>query len=253
MRTTTGGTRCAAAIAVALAISGCRLGDTGVPPINDSQTFDLPGHLLTVDSTSDLRLVPGGQRGLTVSREFTGMAAEEGNASWTLEGDTLKLTATCSGLVIECGSLYTVAVPAGVAVSVTAEGAEVTSDSLPNDLTVRTRTGHILATRNSGTLRLTTETGDVTVDECGSSDVEVHSQDADHTLAFRTAPRRVAASTRTGDISLALPADDTPYLIDASAQSEDKYHVEVPNSPNAANQVTVGSPGGRVRIAKGGR
>jgi hypothetical protein len=234
-------------------ISGCRVGDIGVPPINDSQTFDLSGHLLTIESTSDLQLVPTGERGLTVSRRLTGMAAEEGNASWTLDGNTLKLTATCSGLVIECGSLHTVAVPADVTVSVKTEGAMVTTDGLPNELTVQTRTGRIRATQSTGTLRLTSETGDITVDDCGSSDVEVHSQDADHTLTFGTAPRRAAASTGIGDISLTLPEDDTRYLIDASAQSEDKYHVEVQNTPNAANRITVDSPGGRVRITKGSR
>ncbi|SHG94588.1 DUF4097 family beta strand repeat-containing protein [Streptoalloteichus hindustanus] len=178
-----------AALAAVLVISGCRIGDVGVTPVNDSRAFDLPGQELTIDSTSDLRLVPGHGRALRVSRRLTGMAAEEGNASWALDGSTLRLTAKCRGLVIECGSHYTVEVPANVAVSVRTEGAEVSADGLPNALTVRTGTGHIRAAKTSGTLRLSSGTGDVAVDESASSDVEVHSRQARHTLAFATAPR----------------------------------------------------------------
>jgi hypothetical protein len=239
----------AAAVIAVFALSSCgSVGDLDVDPRDDSRKFEFSGERLTVDSGSNVRIEAGDGPDLTVSRKLTGMAAEEGNASWNLEGSTLRLTAKCSGLVLNCGSSYTVKVPSGTAVSVVTTGADVTAAGLADELTVRTKSGRIKASGGSGPLRLTSGTGRITVSDSNSPDVVVRSHDAAHFLSFRKAPRRVSAHLDIGDISLTLPKDGTRYAIEGRAQEKDKYRVGVPNSPGASNRISVESPQGRVRV-----
>ncbi|MFE2292124.1 hypothetical protein [Streptomyces sp. NPDC059452] len=241
----------AAALAAALALSSCgSIGDLGVKPRNDSRTFGLKGSSLTVESGSDLRLETADGPDLTVDRNLTGQAAEDGNASWKLKGNTLELTAKCSGLVLNCGSEYTVKVPSGVAVTVVTTGADVVARGLADALTATTGTGAIRVERSSGTLRLSSGTGRIVVRDSSSAHVEVRSDNADHTLAFRKAPSRVASRTGIGDIRLTLPRDTTRYRIDGRAQDHDTYRVGVPHTPGASNRITVESPRGRVLVTR---
>lgn len=237
------------ALAAVLALSSCgSVGDLDVEPRNDNRTFEFSGKRLTVDSGSNVRIEAGDGPDLAVSRKLTGMAAEEGNASWKLDGTTLRLTAKCNGLVLNCGSNYTVKVPSGIAVTVVTEGADVTAAGLTNELTVRTKSGKIKLAGGSGPLRLTSGTGRVTVSDSSASDVDVRSHDAAHFLSFRKAPRRVSAHLDIGDITLTLPKDGTRYAIEGRAQEKDKYRVDVPNDPRATHRISVESPQGRVRV-----
>ncbi|MFI6284572.1 hypothetical protein ACIBCM_07420 [Streptomyces sp. NPDC051018] len=252
MHRTTRTTLFPAALAAVLLTSGCGgVGDIGVDPVSDSRSFGISGPKLTIDTTGDVRVESGKGSRVKVSRELAGKAAEDGNASWELEGDTLRLTAECKGLVLNCGSHYTVEVPPGVtAVSVRTKGGEVAADSLPGALTVETKTGDIRVTKGSGELRLSSDTGRVSVSDSLSADVRVSSRDADHTLSFARAPRRVVDRTGKGDISVTLPEDNTRYRIDASAQREDKARIGVGSDRSAANRLTLESPRGRVRVAQ---
>jgi len=239
----------AAALIAVLALSSCdSVGDLDVEPRNDSREFEFSGQRLTLDSESNVRIEAGDGPGLDVSRKLTGMAAKEGNASWELNGNTLRLTAKCTGVVLNCGSNYTVKVPSGIAVTVVTSGADVTAAGLTNELTVRTKSGKIKLAGGSGPLRLTSGTGRITVSDSSAQDVEVRSHDAAAFLTFRKAPRRVAAHLDIGDIRLTLPKDGTRYAIEGRAQEKEKYRVDVPNDPGASHRITVESPQGRVRV-----
>ncbi|MFE7482632.1 DUF4097 family beta strand repeat-containing protein [Streptomyces sp. NPDC057552] len=240
-----------AALAATLALSSCgSIGDLDVKPRSDSRTFGLTGKTLVVESGSNLRLEAADGPELTVDRDLTGQAAEDGNASWELSGDRLKLTAKCSGMVLNCSSEYTVKVPSGVAVTVVTTGADVLAEGLANALTATTGTGAIRVERSSGTLRLSSGTGRVVVRDAGSAHVDVRSDNADHTLSFSKAPSRVSSRTKIGDIKLTLPKDNTRYAIDGKAEDGEKYRIKIPNTPDAAHKVTVESPRGRVLVTR---
>ncbi|MDK1476998.1 hypothetical protein QNO07_27000 [Streptomyces sp. 549] len=236
-------------LAAVLSLSSCgAVGDLDAEPRSDSRRFDFSGERLIVDSGSNVRLVAGDGPGLAVSRKLTGQAAEKGNAAWKLAGDTLRLTARCTGMVLNCSSEYTVHVPAGVTLTVRTQGADVTAESLPHRLTVRTESGRIKLSEGSGDLRLRTRTGRVDVIGSRSADVRVRSHNADHSLTFSKPPRRLSAHTGIGDIAVTLPKGGTRYRIDGRAQDPQTYRVDFPSHGDASHRIAVESPEGRVRV-----
>lgn len=114
----------AAATAGLLALAGCGSGRT----IHAQQSLPFRGSRLVIDAGADLRVVSGS--GLRVERWVSGTAAKPGHATWTLSGDTLRLSIDCTGLVFRCGARFQVAVPPGVAVVVHASDDNVTGTGL---------------------------------------------------------------------------------------------------------------------------
>jgi len=122
----------AAALAVTaaaglLALAGCGSG----PTIHAQQALFFRGRRLVIDDPgTGLRLVSGRGPGLRVQRWVSGTAARPGHATWTLSGDTLRLSVDCTGLVFHCGARFQVAVPAGLPLVVDGGSGTITAAGL---------------------------------------------------------------------------------------------------------------------------
>jgi hypothetical protein len=130
-----------AAAAGLLALTACGSSRT----IHAQQALGFRGaRLIIEDPGTDLRLMPGSGPGLRVQRWVSGTAAEPGHATWTLRGDTLRLSVDCAGLVFHCGARFQVAVPARVAVVVHTSNGDVTGSGLRTpSLRVTSSTGRV--------------------------------------------------------------------------------------------------------------
>lgn len=116
-----------AAAAGLLALSACGSSRT----MHVQQTIRFNGPRLVIDVPGpDLRLVPGSGPGLRVQRWVSGTAARPGHATWTLRGDTLRLSVDCTGLVFHCGARFQVAVPAGLPLVVNGGTGSITGAGL---------------------------------------------------------------------------------------------------------------------------
>jgi hypothetical protein len=132
-----------AAVVGLLALTACGSGRT----IHARQTMGFnKGRLVIDDPGTDLRLVPASGPGLRVQRWVSGTAAKPGHATWTLSGDTLRLSVDCTGLVFHCGARFQVAVPARVAVVVHTSNGDVTGSGL--------RTPSLRVTSSAGSVSL---------------------------------------------------------------------------------------------------
>lgn len=147
-----------AATAALLTLSACGSSRT----VHDQKSFSLSGTRLIIDTESDLRLVPGSGPGIGVQRWLSGTAAQPGHSSWTLTGDTLRLSIDCTGLVFHCGSRFQVAVPARVSVVVHSGDNNDTVSGLPGAVVIDGGGGQVQLTGISGPLQVTTGSGNIT-------------------------------------------------------------------------------------------
>ncbi|MFI2607357.1 DUF4097 family beta strand repeat-containing protein [Kitasatospora sp. NPDC018619] len=235
--------------ALAIALTGCGVSDDlDAQPRNDSKDFGFQGTHLTVDTDKDVTLVPADGTALKADRRLAGQAAKDGNASWTLEGETLKLTGKCSGIVLNCKAQYTVHVPKGVAVTVQGSGsAGITAKGIDGKLDVKTEQGSVDLDGLTAPLTVRTDKGKVDASGLSSATVEVANENGSVKLAFVKAPDRVKAESDTGSITVRVPEDGTRYHVEAKAGSSNP-HVEVGEDPNSAHAITVASKVGVVRV-----
>ncbi|MFD0417580.1 hypothetical protein [Streptomyces sp. NPDC127108] len=113
----------ALALITLVALTGLSTGaldDLDASPRDGRRRFDFDGARLSVVVNGDgrARLRYGKKREVTVTRKLTGAAAKEGNSSWSLDGDVLRLFARCTGIPINCSVQYVVHIPPDVDVSV---------------------------------------------------------------------------------------------------------------------------------------
>jgi hypothetical protein len=198
---------------VCLAAAGCADVRAVSESSEDRRSFELSGTRLVVDSDgADLRLVPGDGDAVEVERSLTGKATADGNASWSLDGGTLRLSVTCSGFVPDCGGRHIVHVPGGVAVEVTSNG-PVRAVGLSDDLTATVSGAWLRVEDPSGTLHLVAE-NNIDVTGASSPDVTATSRDSDVNLAFAGAPDRVEARAN-GSVTVILPSGPETYRVTA--------------------------------------
>lgn len=232
-------------LAAVLAAAGC----TDVRAVNeardDRREFPFTGARLVVDSGgADLRLVAGDGDAIEVERSLTGKATVDGNASWGLDGDTLRLRVTCSGFVPDCGGRHIVHVPGRVAVEVRNDS-PVRAVGLGGDLTATVRGSWLRVEDPAGALRLQAEL-DVDVTGARSAEVIARSTDRDVSLAFAGPPRRVEARG-AGAVEVTLPGGPETYRVDASPG-----RAALSSDPASARVVTaVAGDGHAARVRKG--
>lgn len=196
-----------------VAASGCADVRAVDETSEDRREFTLTGDRLVIDSGgADLRLVAGAGDAVAVERRLTGKATVDGNASWAMDGATLRLSVTCSGFVPDCGGRHVVHVPSGVAVAVTSD-APVRAVGLDADLTATVTDAWLRVEEPAGALRLT---ADLAVDVTGarSADVSATSRERGVALDFASAPNRVRARAG-GDVAVTLPRGPETYRVTA--------------------------------------
>jgi hypothetical protein len=195
-------------------LAGCT--DVGAIHENsdDQHEFPLTGDRLVIDNEGgDLRLVAGTGDAVSVQRSLTGKATVEGNASWDLTRETLRLRVVCSGFVPDCGGRHTVTVPAGVAVQVTSDS-PVRAVGLSAAFTATVSDTWLRVESPAGPLRLDAELN-VDVTDARSTDVAVTSHDGGVRLAFASPPDRVEARAG-GLVDVVLPAGPETYRVTAA-------------------------------------
>ncbi len=225
-------------------LAAALLGSTGctdVGAIDESweerQGFAHSGTRLAIDSDgTDLRLVAGTGDTVDVERTLTGKATVDGNAAWSLEAGTLRLRATCSGFVPNCGARHVVHVPAGVTAVDVTSGGPVRVVGLSADLTAKVTGGWLRVEAPSGTLRLRAEQN-VDVTAARSTDVTATSADRAVNVAFAGAPTRVRATASEGPVTVTLPGGRETYRITTTPGKRE------PRSDPASRRVVTATAG----------
>lgn len=232
----------ALAITLTAGISGC--GDSESK--TESQSFTLSGKTLKIDAAETSVLVKNGSgQSVEVERVLKGKAADDGNAVWSMEGDTLQLRISCSGVVLSCEGLHTVTVPKGVQVQLTASGSAVELNSVTGDVDATvTNDGSLRISDPAGKLKLVSHGGAITVTKARSAEVTARtSNDGNIRLEFARPPLQVEASA-SGSVQVTVPKDEQTYRIvgaDAGSLSSDG---------DSDRSITVAAADGTARVQR---
>lgn len=279
----------AAAAAVAMVATMAVLGGCAVSEATDTSRdargFAWSGSHLTVSSNADVTVSQGTQTsGVRASRLLKGKAALAGNATWALDGDTLRLDAKCKGLAINCSAHYTISVPRGTTVTVADSDGNVAASGLTGGLTAAVTNGDLRVSDVSGAVSLTAGNGDVSaanvtghlvaratdgnVHVTGASqavDIAAASGDVDVTgmrgddlvvsagdghvhLSCAAAPTTVRVTTSNGDASLTLPSVAGGYRLAVTAHNGTR-HATVADTPGSARSVSLDADDGDATVS----
>lgn len=236
-----------AAAAASLVLTACSSGGT----THDQRAFGFDGaHLVIDDASSDLQVVPGNHAGVSVQRWLSGTAAKPGHSSWTLSGDTLRLSIDCSGLVFSCGSRFEVAVPPGVAIVVDSGSGTDTVSGLPGPVTINGASGEVHVNGVSGPLQVTTGSGDITATAIGSPAVRVTSGQGSADITFAVAPRSVTVKCAVGNAEVKVPTAGHQYHVLVSSGTGNARSA-VPDDGQSGSVVRVSSGNGDAAVLAG--
>jgi len=240
-RTTRAWAAAAGACVLLACLAACETNDGTVSRADRS--FPFTGGSLKIEAHETALTVVGGPRGeITAERELRGSAAKDGNASWSMRGDTLTMRVECSGLVVSCESRHRVRVPEDVGLTIIASGGTVRLEGLTGDVTAAlSHDGALRVLRPEGRLRLRSTGGGISVTGARSSQVEaITSGDGNIDLAFAAAPSRVEARA-AGSVGITLPAGAETYRIDAPGS-------DVPSDPSSDRLIIARALDGAVTI-----
>ncbi len=233
----------ATATAVMLAVTGCGSSRT----VHAQTSFGFSGSRLVIDAGgSDLRVVAGGP-GIGVQRWVSGTAAKPGHASWTLAGDTLRLSIDCAGLVFSCGARFQVAVPPGVAVVVRSGSGQDTVSGLYGPVVIDGSSGQVRLSDVSGPLQVSTGSGGVTASGVRSAAVRVNTNQGSVDIGFAAAPQSVEITCGTGSAAARLPLAGYRYDVLVTSGTG-AARSRVPDDPASGRLVRVSSSQGTATV-----
>ncbi|MEW9547036.1 DUF4097 family beta strand repeat-containing protein [Nonomuraea sp. NPDC050783] len=233
----------AVAVALALATAGCGGLDLDAKEIHATRSFPAAGaDLKIVSSLGGVRVLPGTAGAVQVERWVRGKAADEGNATWSLNDGVLRLGADCGVVFGDCGARYHVKVPPGVHVSVEAPDGVILKD-LAQDVDAVSRE-RIEVSGASGRLRLRSD-GPITGTGLRSAAVRCRTQDGSIDLAFATAPADLDLQSTDGRVTATVPKG--AYRVTARSQ-DGSVTSAVKDDPRAAATIVARSGTGDVRV-----
>lgn len=237
------------AVLATLGVTGC--GSTRT--VSAQRSLRLGGNRLVIDvGSSDLRLVPGSGPGLRVRRWLSGTAAKPGHSSWTLTGDTLRLSIDCTGLVLSCGSRFQVALAPGVSVVVHSGSGAVSVDGLTGPVVIDGGSGPVEVSGTSGPLQISTGSGDITGSAIRSRSVRARSDQGSADIGFAAPPRRVDVSCGSGNATALVPATGHRYQVQVSSGTG-AARSRVPDDTRSGSIVRVTSAQGSAEVQPAGR
>lgn len=210
-------------------------------------TMDPRGDTLTVETgTGDILVRPSDDDQVHVVRiaRFSGERptfTEQANGS----GDRLSASCATGWLWWGCSVDYEVAVPAGMSLRLHTDTGDVTASEVDGSLEATSGTGDVRAFGVDGPLHLRSSTGDVRADEVRSDNVDVRASTGDVTVRFAEAPDSVSAISNTGDVSLFLPGG--PYAVQAGTDTG-RVITEVPTSEASPRSVLARTNTGDVEM-----
>lgn len=230
------------AVAAAAGLTGCAADESRT----ESRSFALPGKTLKIEVAETSVTVKSGSGGsVEVERVLQGKAADEGNSTWSMEGETLTLGITCSGVVVSCEGKHTVEVPDGTSIVLKASGSAVRLDSLTADVDATvTDDGSLRMNAPAGNLTLVSHGGAITVTSASSPVVNARtSNDGDIRLEFASPPQRVVAAA-SGSVRVTVPGDEQNYkIVGADAGS-------VTSDESSERSITVSAADGAARVQR---
>jgi hypothetical protein len=182
--------RLAACASLVLVLAGCgsigKLGAATHTQAAKSYTISSPVTAVVIQGGSGSISVTGSARSSVLVSQQASYSKTPPSATHVLRGTTLTLTYTCP-VELVCGVTYTVQVPSGVSVSVSAG------------------TGSITLTSLSGPVSARADAGLITASSLGSATASFTSNAGAVIAAFSSVPGSVSASTNLGPISLTVP------------------------------------------------
>jgi hypothetical protein len=180
----------AAALALATSLTGCdslgKLGSTGHYPAATAFTVGSRVTTVVIDAGSGSADVTAASRSTVAVSQQASYSTKPPVARHTLSGTTLTLSFTCA-VELTCGISYTVQVPRGVAVRVSAGAGAITLTSL------------------SGSVSAQTGAGLITAVDLRSASVSLKSNAGGIIASCTVPPRSLSASTNLGAITLTVP------------------------------------------------
>ncbi|MFF4405877.1 DUF4097 family beta strand repeat-containing protein [Streptomyces sp. NPDC001262] len=233
-----------------VALSGCGASAENAAP--EDRTFTVRGQELTVDTDdSAVELVgdSGGGKDVKVTRWFDGWAmGGSAGATWSMDGDTLKLRMHCRGISVGCDAKHRIEVPRGIAVHVKDKNGSVDAHGFDSDLKIGTGNGSVDVRDSSGRLEVGTSNGRVTADGIRSRQVSVTSSNGSIRLGLQQVPDRVGTKSDNGSTRIALPR--AAYNVDTHA-GNGRVSVDVPRDASSAHAVTARSNNGSITVTTG--
>ena len=137
----------------------------------------------------------------------------------------------------ECDVDLTVAVPAGLAVTASADSGDITASDL-DALTLHADSGNLQVNGGSGLLHLSTDSGQITGVAMDASDVNASANSGSISLDFARAPADVSIQDNSGDVTVTVPSGGPAYAVSAHSDSG-STSVEVPTDPTSTHDISI--------------
>jgi hypothetical protein len=206
---------------------------TGFARASDRETFTATGvRVLDVDLRAGRVLVersPDQQVHATVTSEGTWRKPETTRQQ---DGQTLTLSSQgCNHQPMwgRCRVQYSLKVPDGVQVGLTANAGQLVVNGVDGDVSARV---------NAGEIQLT---------DLRSKTVDAYTDAGRIVAGFAEAPQDVRTTTSTGAIEIRVPTAGGPYAVEASADLG-AATVDVPTDPTSARRISARTSVGAVHI-----
>jgi hypothetical protein len=216
--------------------------------VHDQHVFSFSGtHLVIDDPTSDLRLVSGTGPGVRVQRWVSGTAAKPGHASWTLTGNTLRLSIDCTGLVFHCGSRFQLTLPPQVPVVVHSGSGNDTVTGLTGPVVIDGGGGQVQLRDTSGPVQVSTGSGNITASAIRSPTVHATSNEGNVDISFAAAPRRADVRSSAGNATVRVPLTGHRYHVVVTSNTG-TARSKVPDDRQSSSVVQVSSGNGNATV-----
>jgi hypothetical protein len=220
----------------------------------ETAAYDLPSTLrrLTLDSPHGDAVIGVARSDTPRARVATRWSGREPEVSVAPApgGAEASMSASCSAWSSwgRCQVDWDLLVPPDTAVGVDISVGDVRLADLRGPVLVTTTTGSITLERVGGpaaTLRSTT--GDVDVRGGGTRELAIRTTTGDVVVAPGPSVTRVAAMTTTGDVTVLLPRDGSPYRVEGESRTGTRS-IEVTDDPQAARVIRVDTTTGDVTV-----
>ena len=228
----------------------------------------VPGQGSTVSVSAgagDVRVTqaPGSQLKLTGTAHYSVIRS---TVTWYNTRSGVVVTPRCHFVAGNCSFDFHAVVPGGKRALISTGSGNVTLANLSGPVSAGTGSGDIRAENVLDAVSMHTGSGDisgatvsgakVTV-KTGSGDISIEALTGAHviasagsgdiTLTFNKVPDRVHVHNGSGNVTLVLPPGNTPYQVNAAADSGNR-EVTVPTNPASRHVITVSDGSGNISI-----
>jgi hypothetical protein len=224
----------AVSASLAVALAGCgalgKLGTTGHYPAATAYTVGGRVTTVIIDAGSGSVDVTAARRSTVAVSQQASYSTKPPVPRHTLSGTTLTLSYTC-GVELTCGISYTVQVPEGVAVRVSAGAGAITLTGL------------------SGSISAQTSAGLITAVDLRAASASLKSDAGGIIATYSAPPRSLAATTNLGAITVTVPGS-VAYKV-STRTFVGTATITVRRSASSPYAITTSSDVGSVSVSPG--